>query len=228
MRQIIASGGHGYEDPECVRLNQYVVEQASKTKPKVCLLAQAGGEHPDWIAKFHKAFGELGCETSELSLFFPHTHDIEGFLMSQDIIFVSGGNTKSLLALWRAWGVEQILREVWEQGVILAGSSAGANCWFQSFITDSIPGQFSILHGLALLPGSFCPHYDSEAARQPAFRKAISSGDIPAGYAADDQVALHFVDVQMLRAVTTIEGNQAWQVDGSGVEMEVEPAAVLR
>jgi len=218
MRQIIASGGHGYDDPECVRLNQYIVEQSVADRPRVCLLAQAGGEHPEWIEKFHTAFGALGCETSMLSLFFPHTSEIEKFLLAHDIIYVGGGNTKSLLVLWREWQLEPILRRAWEQGVILAGSSAGAVCWFEECITDSVPGTMSVLPCLGLLRGSLCPHYDleeedSEEERRPAFQRLVGSGEIAAGYAADDQVALHFVDSELRRAVTSVEGRRAFRVD---------------
>lgn len=224
MRQIIASGGHGYEDPGCMRLNRYIVEQSSAETPRVCLLGQAGGEHPDWLDKFHHAFGDLGCETSALSLFFPQTSDIAGFLLSHDVIYVGGGNTKSMLALWREWGLDQILRRAWEEDVILAGSSAGAVCWFETCITDSIPGQMSLLPCMGFLSGSFCPHYGSEEARRPTLQRLLRDGEIAAGYAADEHVALHFVNDELLQVVTTVEGRAAFRVDqGRGEQLlEVE------
>jgi len=126
MQQIIAIGGGGCYSPAEVALNKYVADQCPAAEPKVCLLGQAGGEHPHWAKVFTDSFSALGCVSNHLSLFFPHTSDIEDFLRSQDVIFVGGGNTKSMLALWREWGIDLVLRQAWQDGVVLAGVSAGA------------------------------------------------------------------------------------------------------
>jgi dipeptidase E len=163
-----------------------------------------------------------------LPLFRTSIADIDSFLAVQDLIFVGGGNTRNMLLLWHAWGVDTALQHAWNNGVILAGVSAGAICWFEGGLTDSFPGLLRPLPGLSWLRGSFCPHYDSEPGRRSAFQEAIASGALPAGYAVDDDVALHFSDGRlvttcssepgrMARYVSLNEGNvveQALPVDG--------------
>src|SRR5439155_13056443 len=123
--------------------------------------------------------------------------DLRAHLLSQDAVFVSGGNTANLLAIWRAHGFEQIVREAWEQGVVLTGWSAGMICWFEAGVTDSFGPQLDGMRdGLGFLPGSACPHYDAEERRRPVYRRLVDDG-FPAGYAADDGVGLHFVGTEL-------------------------------
>src|SRR6185295_14542957 len=125
MQHIIAMGGGGFSmEPDNLALDRYVIAQTGKTRPSVCFLSQASGEARDYIINFYRAFNELDCRASHLSMFVPHTADIEGFLTSQDIIYVGGGNTKSMLALWREWDLDLILRMACENGTVLAGVSA--------------------------------------------------------------------------------------------------------
>src|SRR5262249_8493849 len=127
MQQIIAMGGGGFSmEPDNLALDRYVIQQTGVERPKVCFLGQASGEARDYIINFYKAFTELNCIPSTLSLFQPHTADLAGFLMSQQIIYVGGGNTKSMLALWREWKLDAILLEAANNGTVLAGVSAGA------------------------------------------------------------------------------------------------------
>jgi dipeptidase E len=212
MQQIIAIGGGGYYSPAEVALNKYVADQCPAAQPKVCLLGQAGGEHPHWTQVFTDSFSALGCEGNHLSLFFPHTRDIEDFLRSQDVIFVGGGNTKSMLALWREWGIDQILRQAWQDGVVLAGVSAGAICWFDEGVTDSIPGELSGLPGLGLIPGSCCPHYVEDPERRPAYHAMIGRGLLEAGYAIDDLAAVHFQGTEPLAVVSARPDAGAYKV----------------
>ena len=123
--------------------------------------------------------------------------------MEQDAIYVGGGNTRSLLALWREWGLDVALRSAYQRGVVLGGISAGMICWFEYGITDSVPGALSPLPCLGWLPGSACPHYDGEAERRPAFHRLLAEGRIPPGYAADDGVALHFIDDELAHVVAS-------------------------
>ncbi|MFN8374774.1 MAG: peptidase E [Anaerolineae bacterium] len=205
MQQIIAMGGGGFSmEPDNLLLDRYVIEQTGETRPAVCFLAQASGEARDYIINFFKAFNELDCRASQLSLFQPHTADIEGFLMAQDVIYVGGGNTKSMLALWREWGLDVILRKAADNGTVLAGLSAGANCWFEQFTTDSIPGGLRVMkNGLGYLSGSCTPHYDGEAERRPTLRRVISGGEMMPGYAFDDGAAGHFVDGKLKAVVSS-------------------------
>jgi len=131
----------------------------------------------------------LDCRATHLSLIQPPSADLGAFVFAQDVIFVGGGNTRSLLALWREWGLDAILREAYERGIVLGGVSADMICWFEFGVTDSVPGALTPLKCLGWLPGSACPHYDKEIERRPSFQRLIAEGAIPGGYAADDGVS---------------------------------------
>lgn len=199
-------------------LDRYVVTQTDIDHPKVCFLPQAAGENALSIVRFYEVFMRLGCEPSHLSLFSPHTADIESFLMDQHAIYVGGGNTKSMLALWREWGLDRILRVAADKGTVLAGVSAGAICWFEQPFSDSIPGKFIRLNGLGYLTGSCSPHYDGEPGRRPVFQRMIASGELAPGYAFDDGAAGHFVDGQLKRVVSSRAGAKGYRVERRGDE----------
>lgn len=225
-QQIIAMGGGGFSmEPENLALDQYILDQTEKPRPRVCFLPTASGDSDAYLVKFYSAFSKLECQPVHLSLFRPHTADLQGFLLAQDVLYVGGGNTKSMLALWQGWGVFEILREALQRGIVLAGISAGAICWFEQGITDSIPGCLSALPGLSFLPGSCCPHYDGEAERRPAYTAMIQSEEILPGFALDNSAALHFVDGSLNRAVRSRPQAQAWwveKVDGQVQELPLE------
>lgn len=226
MQQIIAMGGGGFSmEPDNLALDRYVIAQTSKLNPRVCFLGQAGGESQDYLIRFYKAFSDLGCRPGYLSLFQPHTADLEDFLMEQDIIYVGGGNTKSMLALWRDWGLDRILRKASEHGTVLAGVSAGAICWFEQGLTDSIPGALTALLCLGYLKGSCTPHYDGEAQRRPSLAAMIGGGAMMAGYAFDDGAAGHFVDGVLKGCVSSRPNAKAYwvePVDGAAGETPLE------
>lgn len=118
-----------------------------------------------------------------------------------------------MLALWREWRVDGILREAYERGILLAGLSAGAICWFEEGVTDSVTGQLGAIQALGLLPGSHCPHYDGEAERRPGYHALLLSGEIGGGIAADDGVALHYRDEKLHRIVSSRSAAQAYRVE---------------
>src|SRR5262249_8087722 len=154
-------------------LDRYIVAQAKVARPKVCFLAQASGESAWYLLNFYTAFTQLDCIPSHLSLFDNNAADIEGFLSNHQVIYVGGGNTKSMLALWREWNLDSILKRLADRRIILAGISAGANCWFEVALSDSISGQLIALPCLGYLKGSCSPHYDGEPKRRPAFQKMV-------------------------------------------------------
>jgi len=214
MLQIIVMGGGGFSmEPDNLALDQYLIKQTGVERPKVCFLPQASGESRDYILNFYKAFTSLDCRSSWLSLFQPQTSDIESFLMEQHIIYVGGGNTKSMLALWREWKLDEILRKAGENGTVLAGISAGMNCWFEYALSDSIPGQWISLPCLGYLKGSCSPHYDGEVERRPVFQRMIGTGEIPAGYAFDDGAAGHFVDGELNQVVSSRPEAKGYRVE---------------
>ena len=212
MRQIIALGG-GFSNEDNLALDNYVLAQTGKPKPKICFVPTASGDSQDYIDRFYAAFNTLNCTPSHQPLFQSPARDIPAFLLSQDVIYVGGGNTKNMLAIWRAWGLEEVLRTAWERGVGLAGISAGALCWYEGGLTDSIPGAYTALRGLGFLPGTFSPHYDSEPERRPAYHKLLFQGALGPGVALEDGVALHYVERQLHRVVRTQDGPTAYRVE---------------
>jgi peptidase E len=155
--------------------------------------------------------------------------DLDGFLADQDVVYVGGGNTRNMLLLWEAWGVDRALRFAYERGTMLAGVSAGALCWFREGITDSYPGRLLPLQCLGLIDASFSPHYDVEPGRRPAFQQLIASGELRAGYAADDGAALRFDGGVLREVVAEDAGKFAYHVSRSGdaAREEVLPARLL-
>ncbi len=211
-RQIIAIGGGGfYRDAQNLALERYIIRQTEPANPKVAFLPTASGETDAYIASFYPAFLKLGCRPSHLS-FFKRTPDLRSYLLAQHVIYVGGGNTRSMLAVWREWGVVEILREAWESGIILAGVSAGAICWFQQGLTDSWAGNLRPLEGLGFLPGSCCPHYDGEADRRPSYHGLLANGEILPGIAIEDWAAAHFKGTEMHRVIASKAGARAYRL----------------
>ncbi|MGE7839857.1 Type 1 glutamine amidotransferase-like domain-containing protein [Lysinibacillus sp. NPDC093712] len=225
MKQIIALGGGGFSmEPENPLLDQYILKQSNKSNPKICFIATASGDSDNYISRFYHFFKKQECQPSHLSLFNPPTRDLESFLLEKDIIYVGGGNTKNLLVLWKEWGLDAILKKAWERGIVLAGISAGSICWFEEGITDSYGDGLEPLECLGFLKGSNCPHYDGEADRRPSYQKLIASNSIKPGYAADDGVAIHFIDQEISHIVSSRPNAKAYKVyyDMEIIETELE------
>lgn len=213
MRQIIAMGGGGFSmEPENLALDRYVLKQTHKPNPKVCFLPTASGDADSYILNFYKSFTTLPCQPNYLSLFQPPTADLEGFILEQDIIYVGGGSTRSLMALWREFGLDKFLFKACQAGTVLTGISAGANCWFEDCSTDSLPGDYQALSCLGYLAGSFCPHYDGEPQRRSSYHKLIEQGLLKGGLAAEDGAALHFIDEELVRVVSSRPNAKAYRV----------------
>jgi dipeptidase E len=214
MKQIIAMGGGGFSmEPENLLLDQYILNQAGESNPKVCFLPTASGDAEGYIERFYNAFHSLPCEPSHLSLFKLPTKDLEGFILEKDIVYVGGGNTKSMLALWREWRIDSILKKAWESGTILAGLSAGSICWFEEGITDSHGEDLETIKGLGFVKGSHSPHYDGEEKRRPLYHSFIDKGKLQAGYGVDDGAALHFIDESIYKVVSSRVHASAYWVE---------------
>lgn len=212
MKQIIAMGGGGFSmEPANLSLDQYILNQSKREQPRICFLPTASGDSQNYIQRFYHAFQTLDCVPSHLSLFKPPSSDLASFVMEMDVIYVGGGNTRNLLVLWKEWGLDHILREAWKNGVVVAGISAGAICWFEEGVTDSA-GPLTSLKSLGFLQGSFCPHYDGEKDRRPAYHQLISNKFLCSGYAADDGAALHFINDQLFQTVSSRSGAKAYRV----------------
>jgi dipeptidase E len=210
---IVAMGGWNAEEDGS--LSDFVLGLAQSDRPRMCYAPTAGAERDQAIATFYETFA-LRTEPSVLRLFGVPRAALREFLLAQDVIWVSGGNTANMLAIWRVHGIDSALREAWEAGAVLAGWSAGAICWFEGGVTDSFgPELVPLDDGVGLLAGTFCPHYDSEEERPPTYRTLVGAG-LPAGYAADDGVALHFRGSELAEAVSSRRGGRAFRVEPSG------------
>lgn len=229
MKQIIALGGGGFStEPDNELLDKYILECSGIKNPKICYVPTASGDSDICIKWFYDFFNKMECQPSHLSLFKPPTQNLEDFVMDKDIIYVGGGNTKNLLVLWKEWGLDRILMKAWEKGILLAGISAGSICWFEEGLTDSYGDRLERLECLGFLKGSNCPHYESEPYRRPRYQMMIASGEMKAGIAADDGVAIHYKDDSIFRIVSSHPGKCAYEVrfEGKLVESEI-PAEYL-
>jgi len=225
-RQIIALGGGGFSaQPTNLALDRYILAQARRPHPSICFLPTATGDSDSYIARFYEAYSTLECRPSSIKLF-ARTPDLKAALLSQDVIYVGGGNTKSMLAVWREWDLPALLREAWISGVVLAGISAGAICWFDYGITDSWAGELRALRCLGMLPGTCCPHYDGEIDRRPALQRFVAAGAVPAAIALDDGVGAHFIGRrlhQFVRARPTAFAYDVRRERGRAAERQETP-----
>jgi peptidase E len=202
-RRLALLGG-GFSTDDDGLLDDWVLDQVGAPRPRVCFVPTASGDAPGYAERFLAAFRPRSCEPSVLQLFRRELGDValRAFLLSQDVVYVGGGNTANLLAVWRAHGVDQLLREAHDRGTLLCGISAGANCWADGSHTDSFGPLTHLPDGLGLLPGSVCPHYDSEPGRRSSYQAAVATGALPPGWAVDDGVGALFTGGQLADSVT--------------------------
>lgn len=228
-------GGGGFsaaEDPrQPSAIDAHILDLArsrrGRRRPAVCFIGTASGDSAGYRDRFHAAFDDR-ADAHHLTLFDRDVDDIDAFLLDQDAIYVGGGNTASLLAVWRAHGVAAALRRSHDAGVVLAGPSAGAICWFESGTTDSYGTRLAAVHdGLGFVSGSFSPHYDGEAERRPTYHRLIADGSLPDGFAADDGAALVFDGPELIESIAERDGAGTYTValvDG----VVVEAASAIR
>jgi peptidase E len=212
-------------------LHQFLLDLTGLERPRICMLGTASGESAASLANYYATFARQ-AEPTHLDLFGRTVPDIEGFLLDQDVIYVGGGNTANMLAIWRVHGVDKALKAAWEAGVVLAGWSAGAMCWFEGGLTDSFgPDLAPLRDGLKFLAGSFCPHYDAESLRRPRYEEVVGSGALQDGFASDDGVGLLFEGRDFAEAVASLPGQHAYRVErrrGNAVEETQIRARLLR
>ena len=229
-RRILAMGGGGFTmQDRSASLDRLVLTLTGKPVPRICFLPTASGDGRDQTTRFQERFSGWPCEPSVLSLFHLGRDRIDprAHLLSQDAIYVGGGSMRNMLAVWREHGVDQAMRSAWERGVVLAGLSAGAMCWFESGITMS-GGAPRPAAGLGLIEGSLSVHLDGEPERLPAYREAVGSGAVPPGFAVDDFAALLVCGTEVREAVSSRPGARVLRVEADGEGGTVERPMSVR
>ncbi|MFE1260203.1 Type 1 glutamine amidotransferase-like domain-containing protein [Streptomyces albogriseolus] len=229
MSRLALLGG-GFSTDEDGLLDDWVLGHARSPRPKVCFLPTASGDAPAYVERFLDAFRVRDCEPSVLPLFRRELDDtaLRDVLLAQDVVYVGGGNTANLLAVWRVHGVDRLLREAYAGGTLLCGISAGANCWAEGSHTDSFGPLTHLPDGLGLLPGSVCPHHDSEPGRRSSYRATVARGALPAGWAVEDGAAALFADGRLAEAVTRSPHARLYRVRTDGEAGAVEEPVPCR
>jgi dipeptidase E len=201
---IVALGGGGFSmEPNNLALDRYILSlrRGPAREPRVCFIPTATGDSADYISRFYSAFEKLPCRPTHVALTKPQNPDPASAVLENDIFYVGGGNTREMLLVWRQYGLDQALKEAWRAGKILCGISAGAICWFEQAISDSVvEGELHPLECLGFLPGTACPHYD-EPGRRETFHRCLASGAVGAGYGIDNSAALHFEGTNLVNVV---------------------------
>jgi dipeptidase E len=227
MRQVIAIGGGGFgRTQESNLIEQYILDQTSKTKPKICFIPTATGDLDSYIVNFYSVFTKLKCEPSHIS-FFKRTIDLQAHIQKQDAIFVGGGNTKSMLAVWRDWGLDLILKDAYLRGVVMSGVSAGAICWFEGGLTDSWASDLKMMECMNFIPGNCAPHYDEEPERRPATKQFLENKSIDFMYGIEGGAALHFVDEIPNSTIQFKKNKYAYKVILDGNKINESPYKAL-
>lgn len=223
-QQIIAFGGGGFSMEDTPVLEDYILRACKKDNPSICLVPTACGDADGYTLQFYRRFASTNCRPTDLQLVQREVTDLEDFACSQDIIYVGGGNTANMLAMWRAHGFDQALKAALSAGTLLTGLSAGSICWFEEGVTDSFGTMLQPMDCLGFLSGSNCPHYDGEADRRPAYHRFVKAGML-GGYAADDGVGLHFIDGSLRHVVSSRPDAKGYKVELQGDTVVEAPLA---
>ena len=208
-------GGGGFSmEPRNSRLDDFVLSLARrKRRPRVCFVGTASGDSDYYIRRFYEAFPPPRAAATHLTFFERKVRDLKSFVMDQDVIYVGGGSSANMLAVWRLHGLDKVLRTAWNAGVVMAGISAGAICWFEDGLTDSFGMPYrGLSDGLGFVRGACCPHYDGEKDRRPALIRLIKRGFRPT-LALDDGAAAHFVGTRLKEVVSSRPKARAMRVE---------------
>ena len=221
-RKILIAGGV-YNDVWI----RYMAALTGKPRPRICYLPTASADSPQGIIRFYADCAQLNVmpfvQTSFISSY-EQKQTFAEVLLSMDGIVCSGGNTLNQQVIWKAQGIDQVLRDAWDRGIVLGGASAGSLCWFEEGTTDSRPKELSIVQALGLLKGSHCPHYDAEGQRRPLYMKLIGSGQMKPGYACYNNAGIYFEDNDVKRVVASKPDAKVFYVSlvgGQVVEKEL-------
>ena len=212
-RQIVAIGGGGFgRNPGEGIIENYILNQSNAKKPNICFIPTATGDNEAYKNNYYATFTKLNCNPVHLD-FFKRTPDLQSLINEQDVIFVGGGNTKSMLAVWKDWSLDLILHEAYKNGVVMSGVSAGAICWFEKGITDSWSEDLKVMDCLGFVKGACCPHYDEEPQRRPSLKKFLSRQILESCYAVDGGCALHIKDEKEFGSIAFSKNKKSFHVE---------------
>ena len=198
---IIAIGGGGFgRNPNHRKIEKYILELTGKEKPNIVFFPTASAENQAYIIQFYKCFTKMSCEPSHVT-FFQRTPRLDSIINKADVIYVGGGNTKSMLAVWQEWKLDKLLLKAYNNGKILCGVSAGAICWFEQGITDSWASNLNVMDCLGFLPEMACPHYQEEKDRRPDVHKMLKQGKCGPGWAIAGGAAIHFKNGKYYKSI---------------------------
>lgn len=226
-RRILAIGGGTYGGAERPLL-KYLLTLTGKKDPVVYYLPTAAGDSPPGIVRWYEAMQDFECRPRHLRLFSDSKTlaNFDARLLAADAIFVGGGNTMNMLTVWKAHGLDKILRQAYDRGIVLAGESAGMICWFDAGVTDSRAGQLTALDCLGFLKGSACPHYSLEKLRKPSYYRMLLAGELKDGVGCDDGAAILYENERLTKVVATTAQARAYRVRREETKVIEEPLAV--
>ena len=211
-KNIVAIGGGGFgRSLGSLEIEKYIISLINKKRPKICFIPTASGDSSLYKLNFYRAFSKLDCITSHID-FFSRTENLEEKILTQDIIYVGGGNTKSMLAVWKEWNLNKILQIAYEKGIVMSGVSAGAICWFDKGITDSYAKELAIIDCLGIVEGIACPHFDEEKEREPYVNYAINSKIIKWCICIEGNCAFHIKNNTEYSSIDFGNGKKCFRV----------------
>jgi len=221
-RNIVAIGGGGFgRSLGSLEIEKYIISLINKKRPKICFIPTASGDSSLYKLNFYRAFSQLDCITSHID-FFSRTENLEEKVLSQDIIYVGGGNTKSMLAVWKEWNLHTILQNAYEKGIVMSGVSAGAICWFDKGITDSFAQKLSIINCLGIVNGIACPHFDEEQEREPYVNDLVIRKIIKSCICIEGNCALHIKNDNEYKSIDFGNGKNCLRISNENNNFKKE------
>jgi len=222
-KNIVAIGGGGFgRSLGSLEIEKYIISLINKKRPKICFIPTASGDSSLYKLNFYRAFSKLDCVVSHIDLF-SRTENLEDKVLTQDIIYVGGGNTKSMLAVWKEWNLQNILKNAYERGIVMSGVSAGAICWFDKGITDSFAKELSIIDCLGIVDGIACPHFDEEKEREPYVIDVIKKGIVKSCICIEGNCALHIKNASQYTSIDFGDGKKCFRIfkENSNLKKEI-------
>ena len=221
-KNIVAIGGGGFgRSLGNLKIEKYIISLISKKRPKICFIPTASGDSNLYKLNFYRAFSKLDCISSHID-FFSRTENLEEKVLTQDIIYVGGGNTKSMLAVWKDWNLHNILKNAYKNGIVMSGVSAGAICWFDKGVTDSFANELAILDCLGIINENACPHFDEEKEREPYVNDVINKDILKSCICIEGNCALHIKNDSEYSSIDFGNGKKCYRLSKKNNKLKKE------